>query len=559
MFYIASIKQSLLLEPCAYSYDIEQTLNNRLVSMVEGSCSGSYGYIISVLSVLSISEGLVQHTGHTIFEIRYKALTLNVSKGDVVDAMVSETNRMGIFATIGPVACYVQRHFSKMVGGERALQKHRHHEMALCRSRVSDKALACTQRLPLACCLCASVLLFSLYLLLKFLSLKMEQRRKRAPGIQVHISAIKDINNQINSLSERITEYKGKIDDELRRSSERAENTRIRVAIRELDESIRSLKAKRSTHLDEKSTLVAEFNGLKEEVSGEKRRINFGSLDELEKKEKEVNYKLMVSKVTPQQEREISATLSEIKKKRIDLQNLGSKESRLNVLNTRIGELNELLKTSKNEIDEKRKKIDSLKQDLQNLVEKGKNKSDVVVDYEKKIEEFKKTKNDLYERRKAEQNEIVKKEEAYDKYLKALAEVQEQESQRKAVKERIKRFDDDRNALLNEQTNYNPKKFDELAEALKCIVGKDKDLKIPISLVKRLNEVGVKLPRDKKDVENTIEALRRIKSDFEKTAYGHLEKIERRISELDIKIENEKRVLESMPQTDIKLRKEPIY
>lgn len=110
MFHIASLKQSLMLEPDAYSYDIEQTLNNRLVSMVEGSCSGDYGYIITVLSVLSISEGLVQHTGQTVFEIRYKALTLNVSRGDVVDAMVSETNRMGIFATIGPLTIFISNY-----------------------------------------------------------------------------------------------------------------------------------------------------------------------------------------------------------------------------------------------------------------------------------------------------------------------------------------------------------------------------------------------------------------------------------------------------------------
>eukprot|EP00866_Antonospora_locustae_P002073 jgi/Antlo1/2073/2091 len=396
-------------------------------------------------------------------------------------------------------------------------------------------------------------------LFLKIFIPKMEQRRRRAPGIQIHINAIKDINNQINSISERITEYKGKIDAELRRSTERAESTRIRTEIRNLDELIRSQKAKRGTYLDEKNILATEFNTLKEEIMGEKRRINFGSIDELEKKEKETNYKLMASKVSPQQEREISATLSEIKKKRIDLQNLGSKEARLNVLNTKIGELNELLKTTKNEIEENKKKIDVLKLDLQNLAEKGKNKSDIVVDYEKKIEEFKKTKNELYEKRKVEQNEIVKKEEAYDKYLKALAEVQEQENQRKIVKERIKRFDDDRNALLDEQTSYNPKKFDEIVEALKSIVGKDRDLTIPISLVKRLNEVGVRLPRDKKDVENIIEELAKLKSNFEKTAHSQLEKIEMRINELDMKIDNEKKILDGMPQTDIKLRKEPIY
>lgn len=110
MFHLASLKHSLLLEPSAYSYKIDQTISERLVSTVEGSCSGENGYIITVLSILDISEGLVQHSGWTLFEIKYKALVLNVSKGEVVDALVSETNKMGIFASIGPLTIFISNY-----------------------------------------------------------------------------------------------------------------------------------------------------------------------------------------------------------------------------------------------------------------------------------------------------------------------------------------------------------------------------------------------------------------------------------------------------------------
>lgn len=110
MFYIINIKQSLLLEPSAYSYDIEKTLCNRLVLTVEGSCTSEYGYIITVLSILDISEGVIQHSGETVFEVKYKALVLKVNKGDVVDAIVSETNKMGIFATVGPLTIFISNY-----------------------------------------------------------------------------------------------------------------------------------------------------------------------------------------------------------------------------------------------------------------------------------------------------------------------------------------------------------------------------------------------------------------------------------------------------------------
>lgn len=382
-----------------------------------------------------------------------------------------------------------------------------------------------------------------------------EQRKRRAPGIQIHVNAIRDINNQINTLTERVTEYKDKIETELQRTNEKSENSRIRTEVRSLDDAIRALKAKKTEHLEEKTKLSTEFNGLKEGISTEKRKINFSSLEELEKREKEINYKLMTSPVTSQQEREISALLCDIKKKRVDLQNLSTKESRLAFLNKRLGELSSIIRGLNGEIDENKKKIDALKTELQSLTEKGKTKNDVVVEHERKIEEFKKTKMELYEKRKREQAEIVKKEEAHEKYMQTMAEMQEQENQRKVVKSRIKKLEDERDVLLKEQAHLGSEKFDEIVRSLTNIVP-GKNLSLPIALVQRLTSVGMPLPKDMKDIAKTIDGLKSAKEKFSKNAFQNVRNLEGRINSIDTKISEERKILDSMPEPEVKPRRD---
>ncbi len=74
---------------------MEQYLENTLYSDVEGTCSGAHGYIIAVLSILDIGHGSIQTgTGQAEFITRYRAIVFKPFRGEVVDGIVGEVNKV---------------------------------------------------------------------------------------------------------------------------------------------------------------------------------------------------------------------------------------------------------------------------------------------------------------------------------------------------------------------------------------------------------------------------------------------------------------------------------
>ncbi|RPD79407.1 hypothetical protein L226DRAFT_455977 [Lentinus tigrinus ALCF2SS1-7] len=85
-----------------------QFLESKLYSDVEGTCSGQFGYIIAVISILDIGKGVVvPSSGQAEFVIRYFALVFKPFKGQVVDGVVANVNKMGFFADVGPLNVFV--------------------------------------------------------------------------------------------------------------------------------------------------------------------------------------------------------------------------------------------------------------------------------------------------------------------------------------------------------------------------------------------------------------------------------------------------------------------
>ncbi|KGG50672.1 hypothetical protein DI09_5p190 [Mitosporidium daphniae] len=69
------------------------------------------GYIVAVLSITSISRGVLVPTfGHADFDISYRAIVLKPFKGEVVDAIVASVTKMGFFAETGPLQIFVSAH-----------------------------------------------------------------------------------------------------------------------------------------------------------------------------------------------------------------------------------------------------------------------------------------------------------------------------------------------------------------------------------------------------------------------------------------------------------------
>jgi len=90
---------------------MEQFLENKLYQDVEGTCSGAHGYIIAVLSVIETGDGVViSGSGQAEFVTRYRAIVFKPFKGEVMDAVVGEVNKMGFFAEAGPLTIFVSNH-----------------------------------------------------------------------------------------------------------------------------------------------------------------------------------------------------------------------------------------------------------------------------------------------------------------------------------------------------------------------------------------------------------------------------------------------------------------
>ncbi|KAL3125887.1 hypothetical protein niasHT_009416 [Heterodera trifolii] len=68
-----------------------ETVKQKLFSEVEGTCTGKYGFVIAVTTIDTIGHGMIQ-------------------PGQVIDAVVSQVNKVGIFCEIGPLSCFISRH-----------------------------------------------------------------------------------------------------------------------------------------------------------------------------------------------------------------------------------------------------------------------------------------------------------------------------------------------------------------------------------------------------------------------------------------------------------------
>ncbi|KAH9971032.1 hypothetical protein BGW80DRAFT_1475052 [Lactifluus volemus] len=87
MFFIKELTHTIMLHPSYFGPRMQQYLESKLYSDVEGTCSGQFGFIIAVVSISDIGTGM----------------------GEVVDGVVHNVTRMGIFAEVGPLNCFVSQ------------------------------------------------------------------------------------------------------------------------------------------------------------------------------------------------------------------------------------------------------------------------------------------------------------------------------------------------------------------------------------------------------------------------------------------------------------------
>ena len=111
MFYLKQLTHTINLHPQFFGPQIQNFLVQRLYDEVEGTCSGRYGYIISVVDVVSVGTGVLQsNTGFAEYIITYKAIVFKPFKNQVVDGIVTTVNKIGFWADVGPLQVFVSQH-----------------------------------------------------------------------------------------------------------------------------------------------------------------------------------------------------------------------------------------------------------------------------------------------------------------------------------------------------------------------------------------------------------------------------------------------------------------
>lgn len=111
MFYHICLEHEILLHPRYFGPNLLETVKQKLFSEVEGTCTGKHGFVIAVTTIDNIGAGIIQSgRGFVVYPVKYKAIVFRPFKGEVVDAIVTQVNKVGLFCEIGPLSCFVSKH-----------------------------------------------------------------------------------------------------------------------------------------------------------------------------------------------------------------------------------------------------------------------------------------------------------------------------------------------------------------------------------------------------------------------------------------------------------------
>ncbi|VDD76545.1 unnamed protein product [Mesocestoides corti] len=113
MFYHIRLEHEILLHPKYFGPNLIETVKAKLFSDVEGTCSGKYGFVVAVTNIDHIGAGiLLPGRGFVQYHIVYRAIVFRPFKGEVVDALVTQVNKVGIFAEAGPLSIFISKYVS---------------------------------------------------------------------------------------------------------------------------------------------------------------------------------------------------------------------------------------------------------------------------------------------------------------------------------------------------------------------------------------------------------------------------------------------------------------
>uniref|UniRef100_A0AC35TIZ0 DNA-directed RNA polymerase II subunit RPB7 n=1 Tax=Rhabditophanes sp. KR3021 TaxID=114890 RepID=A0AC35TIZ0_9BILA len=111
MFFHLTLEHEISLHPKYFGPKLMDTVKDKLFNEVEGTCTGKYGFVISVTFIDAIGHGMIQPgRGLVNYNVKYKAIVFRPFKNQVMDAVVSQINKVGIFCDVGPLSIFISQH-----------------------------------------------------------------------------------------------------------------------------------------------------------------------------------------------------------------------------------------------------------------------------------------------------------------------------------------------------------------------------------------------------------------------------------------------------------------
>ncbi|XP_050529443.1 DNA-directed RNA polymerase II subunit RPB7-like isoform X6 [Daktulosphaira vitifoliae] len=115
MFFHIALEHEVLLHPKYFGPQLMESVKTKLYREVEGTCTGKYGFVIAVTHIDNIGSGLIlPGQGLVVYSVKYKAIVFRPFKGEVLEAVVTQLNKVGMFADIGPLSCFISHHFRNL-------------------------------------------------------------------------------------------------------------------------------------------------------------------------------------------------------------------------------------------------------------------------------------------------------------------------------------------------------------------------------------------------------------------------------------------------------------
>ncbi|BDA45053.1 DNA-directed RNA polymerase II subunit RPB7 [Coccomyxa sp. Obi] len=111
MLYLITLERELELQPRFFGPRLREVLEQKLISEVEGTCSGKHGFIICVTGMGNVGKGSIREgLGTALFKVQYSCVVLRPFKGEVIDCVVSSVSKVGFFADAGPLQLFISNH-----------------------------------------------------------------------------------------------------------------------------------------------------------------------------------------------------------------------------------------------------------------------------------------------------------------------------------------------------------------------------------------------------------------------------------------------------------------